>query len=99
MNQGASYVFAMSDLLDDMFEDSEVLSTPEVARGLGISESRARSYATENDVSRLGAAYAWNRDDVGDLLSELEQDTDLDDDEEPDDSDSEDEGEDSEDED
>ena len=55
------------DDLEDVFDGRDAISTPEVARYVGLSESRARALAAEIGVVRVGPAYAWNRDDVAEL--------------------------------
>jgi len=66
--------------IDDLFAEANVVSTAAVARYADISEATAREWADELSVARIGASFAWTREDVEKLLecldSEAEDDTD-----------------------
>jgi hypothetical protein len=62
--------------IEDLFIDSPVATTPEVARFFEISESEARAWGAELGVSKVGASYAWSEDDVRRLEEEFEGDLD-----------------------
>ena len=67
-----------------------MVSTAAVARFVDVSEATAREWADELTVARIGASFAWTREDVEKLLecleSEAEHDTD-DDGDDPDEDD------------
>jgi len=58
-------------IVDDLFCSQTVVSTHEVAAALDLAERDAQSWASENNVSRIGASFAWVRDDVENLLDDL----------------------------
>lgn len=60
--------------LDDLFAGRNVVSTPEVAEYLGITEAEAREWGAENDVDRAGFNFAWSEQDVEDLAAEFDED-------------------------
>lgn len=61
------------DTLDDLFADSKVVSTPEVARAAQIPEAEVRARAGDLGVARVGASYAWTRDDAEALFDDLDE--------------------------
>jgi hypothetical protein len=66
--------------IDDLFAEANVVSTAAVARFADISEATAREWADDLTVARIGASFAWTREDVEKLLecleSEAEDDSD-----------------------
>ena len=66
----------MSDIIDDLFADTNVVSTHEVASALDLSEADARAWAEELDVAKIGNAFAWTPDDVDSLSDALEEEDD-----------------------
>jgi hypothetical protein len=62
----------MSDDLDKLFAAGEFLTTPAVARFVGLSESSTRALAADLGVGRAGPSYVWSRDNVAELLEQLE---------------------------
>ena len=81
---------------DNLFGDTDVISTRQVAVAFGISEADARAWAAELEIRKIGASFVWTRDDVAALAVQLEEssedddDSDSDDSEDDDDSDSDD---------
>ena len=79
--------------IDDLFSDASVVPTRAVASAAGVSENDGRAHASALGVAKVGAAFAWTRDDVERLDEELdaaereeEEDSESDDEEpEPDD--------------
>lgn len=61
------------DLIDELFSETNVVSTREVAAALSISEADAREMADELGVARVGHAFAWAREDVESLADELDE--------------------------
>jgi hypothetical protein len=61
------------DLIDELFSETNVVSTREVAAALSISEADAREMADELGVARVGQAFAWAREDVESLADELDE--------------------------
>lgn len=66
--------------IEDLFGDDDFVTTPAVARFVDLSESQTRALASDLNVGRAGAAYAWTRDDVERLVEELDDDEDDEDD-------------------
>jgi hypothetical protein len=81
------------DIIDELFSDANAVSTHQVARAFDISESDARFLADELGVAKIGAAYAWTRDDATALSSKLDELDAENDDQEGDEDESEDEDE------
>jgi hypothetical protein len=85
--------------VDDLFAEVNAVSTAAVARFADISEATTREWADELSVARIGASFAWTREDVEKLLECLDseeedagaEDDDDSDDEENDDDEDEDE--------
>jgi len=84
--------------VDDLFAEANAVSTAAVARFADISEATARDWALELGVVRVGASFAWAREDAEKLLESLdseaqetEDDDDQDDEEDDDESDEDDE--------
>jgi hypothetical protein len=77
--------------IDDLFSETGVLSTSDVAHFFDVSETEARQWADELGVARIGASFAWVRENVEDLRDRLESDTEGDDDAESEDNSDEDE--------
>jgi hypothetical protein len=69
--------------IDDLFEESDFVTTPAVADFAGISPSSARAFAADLGLPRAGPSFVWRRDDVEALLDTLELNGEPDD--EPDD--------------
>ena len=72
---------------DNLFGDTEVISTRQVAVAFGISEADARAWAAELEVRKIGASFVWTRDDVAALAVQLEESGDDDDEADDDDED------------
>ena len=62
----------MANGIDDLFEDSDFVTTPAVADFAGISDSSARAFTADIGVARAGPSFVWCRDDVEVLLDTLE---------------------------
>jgi hypothetical protein len=62
----------MSDL-DDLFENTAVVSSSRVARFAGISENEVRRWASALKVQKIGQAFCWQEDDVEALLKQLDE--------------------------
>jgi hypothetical protein len=45
----------MDEIIDELFGDTKVASTPEIARAFGLSERDARAWAEELGVGKIGA--------------------------------------------
>jgi hypothetical protein len=58
--------------VDDLFAEANAVSTAAVARFADISEATARDWALELTVARIGASFAWTREDVEKLLESLD---------------------------
>lgn len=67
--------------ITDAFAGTDVMSTPEVAELLDVSQARVRAFADANGVHRVGPAFAWSRADVEAFADELDE---AEEDEEPD---------------
>jgi hypothetical protein len=70
----------MDEIIDELFEDTNIASTPEIARAFSLSERDARGWAEELGVGKIGASYVWTRDDAEALVAELDEE-DVEDDE------------------
>jgi hypothetical protein len=66
----------MTKSIKGFFGDADNFGTVEVAAFAGISESRARAYAAEQEIPRIGQAYVWSRADVEELLDALDSEDD-----------------------
>ena len=58
--------------IDDLFSDASVVPTRAVASAAGVSENDGRAHASALGVAKVGAAFAWTRDDVERLDEELD---------------------------
>jgi hypothetical protein len=82
-------------IVEELFQEVNVVSTREVAAAFEISEADARDWADELGVPKIGASFVWTKPDVEALeeardAEEEEEGEDNDADEEPDDDDQED---------
>jgi hypothetical protein len=68
-----TYDFDM-DVIDDLFSETNVVSTRQVARAFDLSENDARNWADRLQVARVGASFAWSLPDVERLAEALEAD-------------------------
>jgi hypothetical protein len=81
----------MTDLIERLFEDADVVSTPSVCCTFGLSEPVGRAWAEELGVAKLGSSYAWTKANVEELVDGLDEEgeegdgDDLNEDEEEDD--------------
>jgi hypothetical protein len=78
--------------VDDLFAEANAVSTAVVSRFADISEATTREWADDLNVARIGASFAWTREDVEKLLEGLESEAEDDDAGDPDDDEDNDEG-------
>ena len=67
--------------IDNLFSETNVVSTSDVARFTDMPEAQARSWAEELAVAKVGNAFAWVREDVQALADQLDADAPEDDEE------------------
>ncbi len=72
----------MDSIIDDLFADTNVISTHDVAVAFDLTEADARALADDLRVAKIGASYAWAQADVEALSAELDAVSDDDDEEE-----------------
>lgn len=60
----------MNDI-DELFGDVNVVATKEIATTFGLSETDARTWADELGVTKVGASFAWTREDAEALADQL----------------------------
>lgn len=65
---------------DELFDETNVVGTPELAEAVGVTEADARAWARDHGVARIGNAFAWSREDADALIDDFEQESDDDDD-------------------
>ena len=62
--------------VEEWFSDEAnrgIASGTELSRLIGVDEQRLRAEGRARDLRRVGAAYVWSRDDVDELLRDLEE--------------------------
>jgi hypothetical protein len=58
--------------IDDLFSEDNAVGSRDVAQAFDMSEHEARSWADELGVAKIGASFAWTREDVDALVAELD---------------------------
>lgn len=62
------------NIIEALFNETNVVSTREVARTFEMSETDVRAWAEELRVAKIGASFAWARADVEELAEQLDED-------------------------
>jgi hypothetical protein len=81
------------EIIDDMFEGTNAVGTTEIGPAFGLAYAQALAWAETLGVAKIGASFAWTREDAEALADELDDgsgDDDSDDDDDTDDDDSDD---------